>query len=246
MSLFIQSEAAQAIQEDEAQLLSAGAQLMHQLSALIKSAQPSRPPLSADKLRIQMGRRLIYGQLPDGRFHNELDATKLRVILTVIQKPAVLGRVPDENALPALEIRERETLIFRQEMDGTVTVNQLQPQVAQAKTASPSSAQADPDNRTEQLEQTVRQFLQQVAKTQVWDKATGAYRLELGPGHDLCITDKHQGRGIVFQRWHGKVFSKLTAADFAYFERLADKLHTHQPKSQQQQFSIKKKDLELD
>ncbi|NEP20285.1 MAG: hypothetical protein F6J97_25965 [Leptolyngbya sp. SIO4C1] len=164
MALFIRPDEAQAIQEDEVQLLSAGAQLMHQLSALIQRTQLARPPLSADTLQIQMGRRLIYGQLPNGQFRNELDSLKLKVILGVIQKAVAPGAAPYQDSLPALEIREGDTLLFRQEMDGTATVNQLQPQSSQSDIVLSRSGESQAPERTRQLEETVRQFLQ-VAKT---------------------------------------------------------------------------------
>jgi hypothetical protein len=85
--------------------------------------------------------------------------------------------------------------------------------------------------KTQQVERTVRSFLLKM-QAQSWDKEGGRYRFETG--HNLIsIVDKQDGRGEVYRRENGKVFSNLGGSDFAHFERLAERLQAqHQSVSQ--------------
>jgi hypothetical protein len=87
--------------------------------------------------------------------------------------------------------------------------------------------------RTSRVEQTVLQFLQTKVRAKVWDKDGGQFRLEIGEGGLLRITDKQGDRGVVFQRQNGAVFSKLNAQDFAHFDRLAAKMQQSQSRVRQ-------------
>jgi hypothetical protein len=124
---------AQAMQEDQAQLLIALTQATRGLVSLLNQspAPVVEPP---ETLRIQMGRRLVYGQLVHGQFRNELDADRMKAIFDAIQRPATEGSDPDQyrGKIPAIEIKDGETVLFREERDGTVTVNQIQFQLAQS------------------------------------------------------------------------------------------------------------------
>ena len=100
------------------------------------------------------------------------------------------------------------------------------------------SAQADPSispqssldteaayaKKTRQVEITTRQFLESFAFAKSWSKEGGQFKLEIGEGDLLRITDKRNGRGVVFQRQKGEVISKLGGEDFVHFERLAAKM----------------------
>jgi hypothetical protein len=78
--------------------------------------------------------------------------------------------------------------------------------------------------KTRQVETVTRQFLKNFAYANVWSKENGQFKLEVGQGDLLRITDKQNGRGVVFQRHNGEVFSKLGSQDFAHFEKLAARM----------------------
>ncbi len=78
--------------------------------------------------------------------------------------------------------------------------------------------------KTSRVEQIVTHFLQTRVQANVWDKEGGKFKLEIGEAGFLRITEKHEGRGVVFQREAGKVSSQLGARDFAHFDRLAAKM----------------------
>jgi hypothetical protein len=138
MPLMISPQEAQAIQEDEAQLVMALAQVSHRISAALH--QPPAPkPTVEDALRISLGRRMVYGQLWDGSFRHELTPNSLKVIFDALQKPVTEGVEPEQykGKVPAIEIRSGETLLFREERDGTVTANLIQLQVGEVSKAVP-------------------------------------------------------------------------------------------------------------
>lgn len=133
MVLTINPADAQAIQEDEVQLLSA---ILQATRGAITFLNPPPQPSAAEPpeaIRIQMGRRLVYGWLADGQFRNELDANKMQAIFDAIQRPVT----PDVDAssykgkVPAIEIRDGDRVLFREERDGAVTANAIQFQLAQ-------------------------------------------------------------------------------------------------------------------
>jgi hypothetical protein len=80
------------------------------------------------------------------------------------------------------------------------------------------------NTKTNRVEQIITHFLQTKVQANVWDKEGGKFKLEIGEAGFLRITDKQEGRGVVFQRKEGKVLSKLGARDFAHFDRLAAKM----------------------
>lgn len=136
MVLTINPADAQAIQEDEVQLLSAILQASRGAIAFLN--QPPQPPTTEPPgaIRIQMGRRLVYGWMADGQFRNELDANKIQAIFDAIQRPVTEGVEPDKyrGKIPAIEIRDGNTVLFREERDGTVTANAIQFQLEQQTT----------------------------------------------------------------------------------------------------------------
>jgi hypothetical protein len=137
MSFTINPAEAQALQEDQAQLLGALAQATR---GLLVALEPAHSPATAssETLRIQMGRRLVYGQLANGQFRNELAGDRLKTIFEALQRPATEGVDPKkyQGRIPAIEIREGSHLLFREESDGVVTVNQIQFQLQQDQTES--------------------------------------------------------------------------------------------------------------
>lgn len=161
MVLTINPADAQAIQEDEAQLLSAILQATRGAVAFLN--QPQTPtPESPESIRIQMGRRLVYGQMANGQFRNELDANTMRTIFDAIQRPVSEGADPAKyrGKIPAIEIRDGDTILFREERDGTVSVNAIQfqleqqtPQVkTEGQTQAPSQLPQEPVQATTQID----------------------------------------------------------------------------------------------
>ncbi|BAU15912.1 hypothetical protein LEP3755_64780 (plasmid) [Leptolyngbya sp. NIES-3755] len=90
--------------------------------------------------------------------------------------------------------------------------------------------------KTQRVEQTVRAFLQS-QNARVWDKEKGRFKFEIGEDNFLKITDKRDGRGVVYRRDNGRVMSRLQPNDFAHFDRLAAQL---QPSERQQDASQEK------
>jgi hypothetical protein len=129
----ISPQEAQAIQEDEVQLVLALTQVSQRL-AMAFHQSPPLPQAGQDDLRIQLGQRVVYGQLADGTIRRELNPNSLKVILDAIQQPVTPG-VDSEayrGKVPAIEIRDRSTVLFREERDGVITVNQIQIQIGEA------------------------------------------------------------------------------------------------------------------
>jgi hypothetical protein len=122
---------AQAMQEDQTQLLGAIAQASRGILSALESSNskpsPERPQQPTG-IRIQMGRRVVYGQLARGSFRNELDSNRLKAIFDALQNPVTEGVNVEQyrNKTPNIEIRDGETVLFREERDGAVTVNQIQ------------------------------------------------------------------------------------------------------------------------
>jgi hypothetical protein len=123
------------MQEDEAQLLLAILQATRSAVSLVNrthspTVESSEQP---ESLRIQMGRRVVYGQLAHGQFRNELDADRMKAVFDALQRPVTPGVDPEtyRGKVPAIEISEGKTVLFREERDGTVTVNQIQFQLEQ-------------------------------------------------------------------------------------------------------------------
>jgi hypothetical protein len=146
MVLTVNPAEAQAMQEDTAQLLSAIAQAAKlAIATLSRSTDPS-----TENLKIQMGRRQAYGQMADGQFRNELDANARQVISESLQRPVAVGVEASQyrGKVPAIEIREGDTLLFREERDGTITANaielQLEQSISKNQTLTQTSIAAEP------------------------------------------------------------------------------------------------------
>jgi len=79
--------------------------------------------------------------------------------------------------------------------------------------------------KTQRVEQTVRAFLSS-QNVRIWDKEKGRFKFEIGEDNFIKITDKRDGRGVVYRRDNGRMMSQLEPNDFAHFDRLAQELQT--------------------
>lgn len=129
MSFSVHAAEVQAMQEDEAQLLSAIAQTSRSVVSSLRQSNSSIQPKPASP-QIHFQGRLIYGAMANGQFRNELSAERLRSILDALQTPVTEGIDPSryKGKTAAIQIRDAGIILFRQERDGTVTVNQFQQQ----------------------------------------------------------------------------------------------------------------------
>ncbi|MEL7360394.1 MAG: hypothetical protein AAFN40_28185, partial [Cyanobacteria bacterium J06560_6] len=116
-----------------------------------------------------------------------------------------------------LSVRDRLTHHQRQ----SLLDNQLDASVMPQGSLDVEAAYAA---KTHKVETTVRQFLTEFAHAQTWNRENGQFKMEIGEGGLLRITDKQDGRGVVFERSNGEVSSKLNGQDFAHFERLLSKM----------------------
>lgn len=101
----------------------------------------------ADALRIWMvGKdglvlRPVYGPTPNGQHCNDLTPERLRTLLDALQQPVPenLDRTRYAGRRPAIVLKVGNLTLFRQEQDGTVSINQIQ--------ASQQVQQPDPEIR---------------------------------------------------------------------------------------------------
>jgi hypothetical protein len=121
----------QSMQEDEAQLLNAISQTARTAIALLQSP-PAQPKPAAPEIRLNG--RMIYGAMNSGQLRNELTPETLQGIFDVLQQPKTEGVDPKQykGKTAAIEIRDAGIILFRQEKDSTITVNQFQQQKTQS------------------------------------------------------------------------------------------------------------------
>jgi hypothetical protein len=121
----------QAMQEDEAQLLNAISQTARSAIALLQPS-PAQPKPVAPEIRLNG--RMIYGAMNSGQLRNELTPETLQGILDVLQQPKTEGIDPKQykGKTAAIEIRDAGIILFRQEKDSTITINQFQQQKTQS------------------------------------------------------------------------------------------------------------------
>lgn len=99
-------------------------------------------------IRIQYGKngRIILGELASGEQRNEVNQDRAELILSALEKPAVAGidLSPYSGRKPMLEIINKGETLFRQERDGTISINALchEQELAQKVTLE-SSVQAE-------------------------------------------------------------------------------------------------------
>ena len=145
---------AEALQASFAKILESLAEAARRVVAktaqsLNQENQQKQPPQEIDKdqLRVQMGQRVIYGQTKRG-FRNEITAERLQTLAEAIRQPVTEGASFEnyKNRVPRVEVKLGDEVLFRQERDGVVTVNQLQierqAQVQNQQKASTAEASA--------------------------------------------------------------------------------------------------------
>lgn len=237
----ISPQEAQAIQEDEMQLVVALAQVSQRLAMTFKPSLPPPQP-GQDDLRIQLGQRVVYGQLADGTIRRELNSNSLKVILDAIQQPVTPGVDPEayRSKVPVIEIRDRGTVLFREERDGVITVNQIQMQIGEsAKQAQPTAPSPavnglngkTPDAPSPDLTVVAPEVVAQIAARlinplhearPIYDAvAVGDYRIKQS-GHHLSVSRDDQV--LLMVRDGAVVSNQLQDTDRAAFLELETRL----------------------
>jgi hypothetical protein len=124
----------QAMQEDEVQLLHAISQTTRIALGLLKSSPAQQKPESPE---IRMNGRMIYGAMADGQIRNELTPERLQGLLDSLQQLKTAGVDPKQyrGKTAAIEIRDAGIILFRQEKDSSITVNQFQHQKTQKQSS---------------------------------------------------------------------------------------------------------------
>lgn len=79
-------------------------------------------------LRIEMDRRIVYGRPSKAAFRNELSPEQMQRLLEAFQQPVVQGSYFSgyEGSVPGIEVKSGDEVLFRQERNSVVTVNQFQ------------------------------------------------------------------------------------------------------------------------
>jgi hypothetical protein len=92
--------------------------------------QAIAPEPEMQDVRIYAGRRVIYGQLAEGEFRNEITIDHAEELLTAMQQPqSMVNTAQYTRKDPNYVIKISDEIFLRQERDGTVTVNRFQPQL---------------------------------------------------------------------------------------------------------------------
>jgi hypothetical protein len=124
----------QAMQEDQVQLMHAISQTARTALGLLKQSPAQQKPESPE---IRMNGRMVYGAMADGQIRNELTPEKLQGLLDSLQQPKTEGIDPKQykGKTAAIEIRDAGIILFRQEKDSSITVNQFQHQKTQKQSS---------------------------------------------------------------------------------------------------------------
>jgi hypothetical protein len=242
MVFTISPQEAQAMQEDEAQLIGAIAQAARSVIALAMLRQPQSATAQVpETLRIQMGRRLVYGRLNDGTFRNELTPETLKAVFDAVQRPVAEGVDPGKyrGKIPAIEIRDGDTVLFREERDGTVTVNAIQFQLEQSTRQEKESEQPSPDvslpepplDRAREIAQAADYLLNPLAEEPIYDSvAIGEYRIKRGGEHIVTVS---RGDTLILVTKDGEVMTdRVTEQDWQAFQRIYERLQPTQAEYQ--------------
>jgi hypothetical protein len=120
----------QAMQEDTVQLLHAISQTARSALSLLKQPPAQQKPESPE---IRMNGRIVYGRMADGQIRNELTPERLQGLLDSLQQPQTEGINPKhyKGKTAAIEVRDAGIILFRQEKDSSITVNQFQQEKTQ-------------------------------------------------------------------------------------------------------------------
>jgi hypothetical protein len=124
----------QAMQEDQVQLMQAISQTARTTLGLLKQSPAQQKPESPE---IRMNGRMVYGAMADGQIRNELTPERLQGLLDSLQQPKTEGVDPKQykGKTAAIEIRDAGIILFRQEKDSSITVNQFQHQKTQKQSS---------------------------------------------------------------------------------------------------------------
>jgi hypothetical protein len=134
MSFTVNPGETQAMQEDQVQLMHAISQTARTALGLLKQSPAQQKPESPE---IRMNGRMVYGAMADGQIRNELTPERLQGLLDSLQQPKTAGVDPKQyrGKTAAIELRDAGIILFRQEKDSTVTVNQFQHQKIQKQSS---------------------------------------------------------------------------------------------------------------
>jgi hypothetical protein len=80
---------------------------------------------SPEEIKIQAGRRVIYGQMARGEFRSDLDRNYVNQILEGLAS-AEAGQEINSSKIPEFQISAVNRILFRQERDGTISTNKIQ------------------------------------------------------------------------------------------------------------------------
>jgi hypothetical protein len=211
MAFTVNPAEAQAMQEDVAQLIGAIAQISRSLATSFKFPQPPQPARSPqveklDTIQIRMGRRFVYGWMADGQFRNDLYPDRLKVLFEALQRPVTQGVDPDKykGKIPAIEIRDGDQILFREERDGTVTVNQIEFKLQQQKESVPpwqTRSQLDLNQQQQQVQQI--QELRVLSLAVLDLQGTGSEQLRQYQADDFWITESLSDRTLTVTASNG-------------------------------------------
>ncbi len=106
-----------------------------------RSSKPVAREAKKD-LRIEMDRRIVYGRPSKAAFRNELSPQQMQRLLEAFQQP--LTKEADfpayQGTVPGIEVKLGDEVLFRQERNSVVTVNQFQQQFEQHNTQQAEGA----------------------------------------------------------------------------------------------------------
>lgn len=178
-------------------------------------------------IRIQYGKngRIILGELASGERRNELNQDRVNVILSALAKPAIDG-IADlySNRKPLLEISNKGEILFRQERDGTVSMNALCQERELSQRAVPFSpvqtdlSESDILIAVRRIAQAAESLMNPLGQEEPAPTvaAIGAYQLHLDS--DTLTISKDEN--VVVQIVDGQIqpSSNATSADIQVFE----------------------------
>lgn len=176
-------------------------------------------------IRIQYGKngRIILGELASGEQRNEINQDRVDIILSALTKPAVDGIAElHNNRKPLLEISNKGETLFRQERDGTVSINTLCPERVPAQRtilASPAQtalSESDIVVAASRVAQAAETLMNPLGQEKSLIAAIGAYELHLD--RDTLTVSKDET--VVAQIIDGQIqpSPKATSADVQVFE----------------------------
>jgi hypothetical protein len=110
------------------ELRASGDDINQFLETLVQKAKKTLPnrDLTPKDLRVEKGRRAIYGQTQRG-FRQDLSREDIETLDKLISQPALnSSQAQPSRLVPNYQISVGDEVLFRQERDGTVSVNRMQ------------------------------------------------------------------------------------------------------------------------